>query len=131
MPAKRLRGEQEAAAVDREFSEDETRKKIILNFPVLTLIFLDPNAEEVREEAFGFFKEQVLPFYAEACADPSDYVRQYSALVNNELFTICAKSCPQSLDLLSPSFTLLLKDKKVDVIGKLLKNIDLTVDIVD
>jgi hypothetical protein len=87
----RLRGQQEAAAVDKEFSEDETRKKIILNLPVLTLIFLDPGCEEIKEEAFTFFKDQVLPFYAQCCKDPSDYVRQYAALVNNELFTICAR----------------------------------------
>jgi hypothetical protein len=131
VPAKRLRGEQEAAAVDLEFSEDETRKKIILNLPVLTLMFLEPSCEEAKEESFRFFKEHVLPFYAECCKDPSDYVRQFAALVNHELFTLTAKHTPNSLHLLSPTFALLLKDKHVDVIGKLLKNIDLTVDIVD
>lgn len=45
VPTKRLRGEQAAAAEDKEFSEDETRKKLILNFPAITLTFLEADQE--------------------------------------------------------------------------------------
>jgi len=80
--------------VDKEFSEDETRKKIILNFPVLSLMFLEQCSPEIKEKGLQFFKESILPFYTEVCQDPSDYVRQFAALVNNELFTVCSRSCP-------------------------------------
>ena len=40
-----LRGEQEAAAAQQESIEDETRRKLVLNFPVMTMVFLEPTRD--------------------------------------------------------------------------------------
>lgn len=89
VPLRRLRGEQEAEAVDKEFCEDETRKHVVLNFPALTLCLL---AKDAGEAAAQIWKSQVLALYDETCGDPSGYVRSFCATVNNELFAICQKA---------------------------------------
>ena len=82
VPITRLRGEQAAAAEDKEFSEDETRKKLILNFPAISLTFLEAE-EDVAAEARQFYCDILLPMYNEWCKAPSDYVRQFAAHINH------------------------------------------------
>ena len=52
-----------------------------MNFPVLTLMFLEQANDENEsmsidaDFSLNFFKDNILPFYYHACEDPSYYVR--------------------------------------------------------